>query len=779
MSRERRAWAITFGAVAAGAVAPLVVVLASGHTPAWRDSARLFAPLRPLVADALRSFHLPLWNPYEALGLPLFAQMMHGVLHPASIALAFVAPKAGIDWLLVVHVALAAVGASVAARVLGTSPGASAVAGFAYGLSGYVLSMTSNAQYLAAAATAPWAIAALARVRDGRSVAIAALAVTALHFAGDPQWVLVATLIGVVLAASGRKPAALAVAAVAIGTAVAAVQLLPTWTYLQSSSRDASALSEGERAHWALAPWRLVELVAPGFFSGVIGETYDAPVYVKLGHPSVALDTFANYFVMPFVSSVFVGAAVLWLAASGAREKIGRALAGICVVTLWLALGAYAGSEQLLHRVPVWGSFRYAEKLVGPFTLCLALLAALGADRLATRRARTALIAAAVCAALAIGLGAGAGTSLFSAAADVAPYARWRLAVGLYHAGGALAALALVLRLWRTPWAAAGLVFAEGCAAAMFALHPGSKAAVPDHSLHGLEAEWGVVRVVSPLPGLVIRKRLGLDSLDGQIGLDARLGLPPFGIGDRIDHLQTYTGFAPLQAMRLGATFGSDFRAMRRLALTHVVVRDPIGSIERERIAPALDGGRLVLDDREWMFTVWEVPHRPWAFFARSAWMVDNEDDALRGLVEGIREAGKPDVVLEGPVPKGLAAGNVLRVDRRAEIVEIEAESDGDGLLVVTDSYWPGWTALIDGAPVQIQRADAGLRAVRWPRGRHTVLMRYHPPEVRLGIKITAAGGLAILALAFVRRKKQNADAEIAPPREAAGCDTVARRVLS
>src|SRR5262249_45382003 len=152
-----------------------------------------------------------------------------------------------------------------------------------------------------------------------------------------------------------------------------------------------------------------------------------------------------------------------------------------------------------------------------------------------------------------------------------------------------------------------------------------------------------------------------------------------------------------------------------------------------------------------------------WAFFARSAWMVTNEDDALRGLVEGVREAGKPDVVLEGPVPKGVAAGNVLRVDRQPNSVEIEAESSGDGLLVVADSHWPGWVATIDGKPVQIQRADAALRALQWPPGRHVLVMRYDPPEVRWGLGISAAGALAVLGLAFLRRKKADRRAEIAP----------------
>ena len=53
------------------------------------------------------------------------------------------------------------------------------------------------------------------------------------------------------------------------------------------------------------------------------------------------------------------------------------------------------------------------------------------------------------------------------------------------------------------------------------------------------------------------------------------------------------------------------------------------------------------------------------------------EDDALRGLAEP-----RPEVVLEGPLPSGMSEGRVLRVERRSNWAEIEAEANGDGLLV-------------------------------------------------------------------------------------------------
>src|SRR5262245_52796904 len=94
--------------VVSGSIAPLLLVLGFGHTLAWRDTSRLFAPMRSLITESLRAGRLPLWNPYEALGMPLFAQLLHSILHPWSILVAFVTKSDGMDLLIVLHVATGA-----------------------------------------------------------------------------------------------------------------------------------------------------------------------------------------------------------------------------------------------------------------------------------------------------------------------------------------------------------------------------------------------------------------------------------------------------------------------------------------------------------------------------------------------------------------------------------------------------------------------------------------------------------------------------------------------
>src|SRR5512133_285462 len=98
-----------------GVLLPFAPAVVGLRTLSQRDTQRLYAPVRTLVVEALRDGRLPLWNPYEAMGKPLFAEGVHSVLHPISIAGAILAP-ASIDFLILACLVAAALGAFLLAR---------------------------------------------------------------------------------------------------------------------------------------------------------------------------------------------------------------------------------------------------------------------------------------------------------------------------------------------------------------------------------------------------------------------------------------------------------------------------------------------------------------------------------------------------------------------------------------------------------------------------------------------------------------------------------------
>ena len=82
-----------------------------------------------------------------------------------------------------------------------------------------------------------------------------------------------------------------------------------------------------------------------------------------------------------------------------------------------------------------------------------------------------------------------------------------------------------------------------------------------------------------------------------------------------------------------------------------------------------------------------------------------------------------------------------------AESVLIQARSDRDSLLILTDAHYPGWEATVDGTPAVIEQVDGMFRGLFLPAGEHEVAFHYRPRSVRLGLALSLLGlGLALAA---------------------------------
>ena len=82
-------------------------------------------------------------------------------------------------------------------------------------------------------------------------------------------------------------------------------------------------------------------------------------------------------------------------------------------------------------------------------------------------------------------------------------------------------------------------------------------------------------------------------------------------------------------------------------------------------------------------------------------------------------------------------------------------QTRGRGLLVVSEVFYPGWYASVDGRPAPIYRVDGILRGVVVPDGASTVTFEYRPISVRVGaaFSLVALLGTAILGFVHTRAK--------------------------
>jgi hypothetical protein len=94
-----------------------------------------------------------------------------------------------------------------------------------------------------------------------------------------------------------------------------------------------------------------------------------------------------------------------------------------------------------------------------------------------------------------------------------------------------------------------------------------------------------------------------------------------------------------------------------------------------------------------------------------------------------------------------MPAGTARVVKYELEEVEIEVEAAREALLVAADNTYPSWHASIDGQPAPIVTTNATFRGVVVPAGKHTVRFQYHSDRLRAGAWITVVSALVAAML--------------------------------
>lgn len=83
--------------------------------------------------------------------------------------------------------------------------------------------------------------------------------------------------------------------------------------------------------------------------------------------------------------------------------------------------------------------------------------------------------------------------------------------------------------------------------------------------------------------------------------------------------------------------------------------------------------------------------------------------------------------------------------------VRLKAKLDAPGLIVIADTYYPGWTATVDGKPAPIYRANRAMRAIPASAGEHEVVMTFRSVPFIAGAIVSGVTMLATLAFFAVR----------------------------
>lgn len=695
-----------------------------------RDAFRLFLPARAFLLESLSRGELPLWNPYLRLGQPFAASLLPQAFYPPSwITTLLFGPAGGLTVQQVLHVLLAAAGAWWAARTLRCSPLAAVVAGVAFGFSPLLTDLNGHRNVVDAAAWSGWMVGAavrLSRLPRRSDAVLLAGATTLSFFAGSPETLLWQLLLVAAVVLS-RRPTPEAWKAIG-GSALlclglAAVLLLPAIEFLRLTTRGAgSADSVDWSASWA-------QLLAMGWPRAELpkGEYWGDDQW--------------------WMVTVFVGTLPCLLALAALRRS--RRVLALALVTAMfaaLALGKHLPPSAWLWTHGPLGAFRFPAKFLVGVAFGVALLAAFGTDRLSTLLRRRSSAFGWLGGAIGLGiLGLLVGPPLLRLLG-----ARPGATQGLLWVLGAGVALAVA-------------VFAPGVATRRRVTVRASVLAVLVLELalhHGLNTGFGWEkprRLESPS---VLAAAIP-EGFQGRVSLaitDARVGPRDPSLPSFID--TSRDALVPNRHMEEGLRALEGYGAPEPRWMDEFQLIGKRSVFDLTGVAYYLRAGAPPYPDLEPVAEGPGLPKlyrsstaMPRAFVVHRAEVVD-EQTALARVWHEAQPTRETVFLQEGAALDAPCQGSTARiVTDSAQRVEVEVHSCGPGYLVLSDTFFPGWRASVDGESVPLLRADYALRAVPVRPGPQRVAFLYRPGSFLLGALVSALS-LGVLAWRLFSRPR-------------------------
>lgn len=681
-------------------------------------------------AREFRHGRMPLWDPHQWLGQPMLGQGQPGGAYPLNWLL-FLLPLrdglirvASLNWYFVLIHLMAIVFAYALCRDLGRSRSASLIAGCVFGLAGYV-GTTDWPQMINGAVWAPLVLLFLLRAVRGRSPLFSAalsggclgLAWLSGHHQIPIYTTLMAGAVWLFFALEKRRAQWPVVRLAAISFAamflVGALQTLPMYDYGKFALRWVGApnpIAWNEKvpysvhAQYSLPPSTLIGIFVPGISQN--------------GDPFVGVAAFAL---------ALAGYALAW------RRRVVRVFTAIAVAGLLFALGFHNVFHGIVYALaPLAEKARVPAAAVFIFQVGLIVLVAFGADaffspEIQSRWKGWIAVGTAVFGFLLWGLylEAGLGAKLKFDFDD-------RIALSGLIAiliGGLLLAF-LKGRLARSHTIAALVILllielGNDSGYAFRQIQNGR--AFPEKFANNAD----VAQFLKQQPGPF---RVEID--DSEV---------PQNFGDwyGIDILLGLGASAPANVL---AMEWSTPRDKELLNVGYYLSKKPA----RPDQVSLFEGASGL--------KVYRNPQ----YFPR-AWVV-HQALAVGDMSQVNRLIQDPNVDLRrGALIRGTAPGlescpagsDQVQVARHSSgSVELDATLACRGLVVLSETYAPGWVATVDGRPAQILEVDGALRGVAAPSGTHRIQMRYRPWSSILGALFSAAGVLGIGMLGFLNRKR-------------------------
>ena len=689
------------------------------------------------AATAIHKGRLPIWDPYRFSGNTFIGEMQTGLFYPLKF-LVYIMPLDGNgmvseriynEFYVLTHI-LAAIFMFLLARHLRLSPLGSFVAGLSFSLGGY-LANTGHPHTLDSGIWLPLIVLFFLRSSEERAVergaffaALSGLSLGMAVLAGGIHMVimggiLVATMALVLNSSEPNRQRIFGMAAIVAVMALlfGAVQLLPSFEYGPLSYRWIGSDT----------PIRFMQRVPYQFLGGVARFSPRSLFTFLFGAANPGDHLPSNYFgVLPLLLSI-IGAWRCW------NQRWVKYFAILALASYVYAWGEFSFMHGVLYLIPGLDIAREAGRFILVTHFAAAILAGYGIDQ------------------------------LFGAIAPKDPPMRGFLR-GLRWLSIFLAALLIIGTIQTSitidDWFFMSFTFI-GSAYLVLELISRDHRSLFTKAVLVFLLLWDVYEFNYPIRNKGVMQAAKQDYMAELVDshklaefLRSKGGL--FRVH--------FEGDAP---PNIGDSYGIPMTG----GMSATMLTEYFGYLGHPKM-PQLLNVRYTLrrtdtpDDRQPVFSdgVWRVYENPGA--GERAWVVHAVNIDSSGVTPPKRLADTDFdparvALLEGPLQEPIDVGDELQTSsventrNDAASQEFSVETKGRGLLVVSEVFYPGWRASVNGQAAPIYRVNGLLRGVVVPDGKSIVAFEYRPFSLQFGASLTLAAvlGTAISGLWIVAKR--------------------------
>ncbi len=718
------------------------------HKPVIDDAFRHLYPLRVVAANLLKQGHLPLWNPYNAAGTPLLAIMHPGYLTPFGIFFLFLPPAIGWSLYVILQPLVLGIATYWYSIKLRLSWRASLFSSLVLVLSGFSIVRMEYGEFLYVLAGLPLLLGIVEMVKERpghRSVIAIPFIVAVMILSGQPHMIVYTLLVFAVYTCIRlSRKGMLQVGVLAFfGVGLSAIQLVPSLELYRLSTINRST-STFIFDRFLLPLTHLLTIAIPNYFGNQATYNYFGP------HDYT--ETIAYVGSIPVVL-----AALAWWKA---RRHPVVLFFGLLTVVSMLTTIRWGGARLFFALpIPVLSS-DVPSRVFVLTTFGLSILSGYGFsqwERLRRKDARRLFgVAGMLMGILLVATAIAYWIKIPCHAGQVLTCRMVSLRTDLVEVGVFCAfTLGTLLYLWTKGRIARAMRWMPYAIVLLIGLYNGAKF-LPFSAGNMVFPPVPVISALQKISGRERYSAIGKATI--RTNLTTIWGLYSTEYFDPL-HVRRYAqlvSFANTGDQNQGVTRSDVLLASEEASPSAAVAARQGRFLDitstRYLVSRKDELGFIPDTVPVWEDTLWRISERPAAlprmYVVYDAEVIADDVQTLKRLFDPQFDIAHR-VLLEEKVSVNIGSkaeqSPVSITSYTSQKIKATVSLSEPGILVLTDTWYPGWVAFVDGKKTRMLRANYTFRAIAVPAGVHTIIFSYDPPSVRVGIAVSIGSVILIL----------------------------------